>query len=188
MIRLTEEGLVATERGCPASTRAGHRGCLARPAEPRPLTRGPARGRARDRADGDGARSAYQRTMAAPLAAAAAGHQGRVVSALHLKPTGRWPSCASTTRAKLNALTVPMLEALDAHCAALERRRGAGGHRDRPKAKAFCTGADITAWGPMAPFDFACHWVARGHRIFDRLARLRQADDRGAPATPSAAG
>ena len=38
--------------------------------------------------------------------------------------------------------------------------------------KAFCTGADITAWGPMAPFDFARHWVREGHRIFDRLARL----------------
>ena len=38
--------------------------------------------------------------------------------------------------------------------------------------KAFCTGADIAAWGPMAPFDFARHWVREGHRIFDRLARL----------------
>ncbi|MBP7003809.1 enoyl-CoA hydratase/isomerase family protein [Amaricoccus sp.] len=74
---------------------------------------------------------------------------------------------------KLNALTVPMLEALDAHCAALERSpevrvvilTGTG-------PKAFCAGADITAWGPMAPFDFARHWVREGHRIFDRLARL----------------
>jgi enoyl-CoA hydratase/carnithine racemase len=75
--------------------------------------------------------------------------------------------------AKLNALTVPMLEALDAHCAALERMpevravilTGTG-------EKAFCTGADIAAWGPMTPFDFARHWVREGHRIFDRLARL----------------
>ena len=75
--------------------------------------------------------------------------------------------------AKLNALTVPMLEALDAHCATLERSAevraviltGTG-------EKAFCAGADIGAWGPMAPFDFARHWVREGHRIFDRLARL----------------
>ena len=60
-----------------------------------------------------------------------------------------------------------------AHCAALERTpevrvvivTGTG-------EKAFCTGADITAWGPMEPFDFARHWVREGQRIFDRLARL----------------
>ncbi len=38
--------------------------------------------------------------------------------------------------------------------------------------RAFCTGADITAWGALEPFDFARHWVREGHRIFDRLARL----------------
>ena len=66
-----------------------------------------------------------------------------------------------------------MLEALDAHCGALERDPSvravvltAEGDR------AFCTGADITAWSELAPADFARHWVREGHRIFDRLARL----------------
>lgn len=65
--------------------------------------------------------------------------------------------------AKLNALTVPMLEALETACADLERNpevrvvivTGTG-------EKAFCTGADIAAWGPMAPFDFARAWVREG--------------------------
>lgn len=75
--------------------------------------------------------------------------------------------------AKLNALTVPMLEALERHAAALERDGAvraviltAEGDR------AFCTGADIAAWGPLGPAEFARHWVRDGHRVFDRLARL----------------
>ena len=39
-------------------------------------------------------------------------------------------------------------------------------------SRAFCTGADITAWADLDPADFARHWVRSGHRIFDRLARL----------------
>lgn len=95
------------------------------------------------------------------------------MSALHLAVEGAVAELRLDNPAKLNALTVPMLEALDAHCATLERSpevrvvivTGTG-------EKAFCTGADIGAWGPMAPFDFARHWVREGHRIFDRLARL----------------
>lgn len=95
------------------------------------------------------------------------------MSALHLTIEGGVAELRLDNPDKLNALTVPMLEALEAHCAALERDAavraviltGTG-------EKAFCAGADITAWGPMAPFDFARHWVREGHRIFDRLARL----------------
>ncbi len=95
------------------------------------------------------------------------------MSELHLTIEGAVAVLRLDNPAKLNCLTVPMLEALDAHCATLERSAevrvviltGAGD-------KAFCTGADIGAWGPMAPFDFARHWVREGHRIFDRLARL----------------
>ncbi len=75
--------------------------------------------------------------------------------------------------AKLNALTMPMLEALEQHLIEIEQNAsvrsiilsGAGD-------KAFCCGADITAWGELSPADFARHWVRHGHRVFDRLARL----------------
>ncbi len=95
------------------------------------------------------------------------------MGALHLSIHGAVAELRLDNPAKLNALTAPMLEALDTHCAALERAvevravivTGTG-------EKAFCTGADIAAWGPMAPFEFARHWVREGHRIFDRLARL----------------
>ena len=95
------------------------------------------------------------------------------MSALHLAVEGPVAELRLDNPAKLNALTVPMLQALDAHCAAIERRPEvlavvltAEGER------AFCTGADITAWSELGPADFARGWVREGHRVFDRLARL----------------
>jgi enoyl-CoA hydratase/carnithine racemase len=74
---------------------------------------------------------------------------------------------------KLNVLTMPMLETLEAHCAELERRPEiravvlcAEGDR------AFCAGADINAWSGLHATEFARNWIRDGHRIFDRLARL----------------
>lgn len=77
--------------------------------------------------------------------------------------------------AKLNALTRNMLGELLAAADELERDddcrvvilAGAGD-------KAFCAGADIAEWGALSPLDFGRHWVGAGHRVFDRLARLRQ--------------
>ena len=95
------------------------------------------------------------------------------MSAVHLTIDGAIAELRLDNPARLNALTVPMLDALAAHCETVE-------HSAEIRAviltgtgeKAFCTGADIAAWGPMAPFDFARNWVRRGHRIFDRLAQL----------------
>ena len=69
---------------------------------------------------------------------------------------------------KLNALTVPMLDALEAAADRIDRDRevriailtGAG-------TKAFCCGADIVAWGGLEPLDMWRHWVRAGHRVFD---------------------
>lgn len=75
--------------------------------------------------------------------------------------------------AKMNAFTIAMLGDLEAHLVAVEgdasvRMVVVTGEGDR----AFCTGADINAWGDLSPAEFARHWVRDGHRIFDRLARL----------------
>lgn len=95
------------------------------------------------------------------------------MSALHLILDGPVAELRLDNPSKLNALTLLMLEALEAHCATLERDPAvraviltAEGER------AFCAGADILAWGALAPADFARHWIREGHRIFDRLARL----------------
>lgn len=75
--------------------------------------------------------------------------------------------------AKLNCFTVDMLGQLAAHLEVIEGRpevlavvlTGEG-------EKAFCSGADINAWGALGPVEFARNWVRGGHRLFDRLARL----------------
>lgn len=75
--------------------------------------------------------------------------------------------------ARLNCFTVDMLTQLASHLEVVEARpevravivTGEG-------EKAFCSGADINAWGGLSPADFARTWVRGGHRIFDRLARL----------------
>ncbi len=77
--------------------------------------------------------------------------------------------------AKLNALDPDMLGRLDAVLDEVESSaevrvvllQAAG-------EKAFCAGADINAWSAMAPLDMWRIWVRRGHRVFDRLAALRQ--------------
>ena len=95
------------------------------------------------------------------------------MSQVHLHLRGPVAELCLDNPAKLNAFTVEMLRQLEAHCDLIEHRPEvacvmvtATGDR------AFCTGADINAWGDLPPADFARHWVRDGHRIFDRLARL----------------
>lgn len=95
------------------------------------------------------------------------------MSAVHLEIAEGIAEIRLDNPAKLNAFTVEMLEQLSAHLDLLERTADvrcvivtAEGER------AFCSGADINAWGDLTPAEFARHWVRDGHRIFDRLARL----------------
>lgn len=95
------------------------------------------------------------------------------MSALHLIRHGAVAELRLDNPAKLNAFTVEMLEALERHCAALERDRAVRAVLvTAAPARAFCAGADITAWAALPPGDFARQWVRDGHRVFDRLARL----------------
>ncbi|HZP94440.1 MAG TPA: enoyl-CoA hydratase/isomerase family protein [Burkholderiales bacterium] len=75
---------------------------------------------------------------------------------------------------KLNALTPQMLDRLEAIATRLDADKalrcviltGAGN-------KAFCVGADVSAWSALEPLDMWRGWVKRGHQVFDRWARLR---------------
>jgi len=76
--------------------------------------------------------------------------------------------------AKLNALTLEMLAELEnrldeiaTSSARVVLVRTAG-------AKVFCVGADIAAFSRLSPADMWRRWIAVGHRVFDRLARLPQ--------------
>jgi enoyl-CoA hydratase len=78
-----------------------------------------------------------------------------------------------TRPAKLNALDLPMVHALEDAVIALERAPGLRAACLRGEGRGFCAGGDITAWSGMAPLDYAQDWVRLGHRVFDRLARLK---------------
>ncbi|VAW22891.1 Enoyl-CoA hydratase / Delta(3)-cis-delta(2)-trans-enoyl-CoA isomerase / 3-hydroxyacyl-CoA dehydrogenase / 3-hydroxybutyryl-CoA epimerase [hydrothermal vent metagenome] len=97
------------------------------------------------------------------------------MSALHLDINGPVAELRLDNPAKLNALSISMLNELDDHCAQLEQEDGVrvvllSAQGDR----AFCVGADIDAWADLPAARFARNWVREGHRIFDRLARLFQ--------------
>jgi enoyl-CoA hydratase len=76
---------------------------------------------------------------------------------------------------KLNALDPEMLSMLEQITGQVDQNRsvrvviitGAG---DR----SFCVGADINAWAPLSPVQMWSEWIRNGHRVFDRLAHLRQ--------------
>lgn len=95
------------------------------------------------------------------------------MSDITLSYEGAFAVLTVSNAAKLNALTMAMLDALDGHLSQIDRSTdtraviitGAG-------EKAFCCGADIAEWGALSPAAFARGWVRDGHRIFDRLARL----------------
>jgi enoyl-CoA hydratase len=76
---------------------------------------------------------------------------------------------------KLNALDTDLIAGIEGWVAATEADRtvraaiitGSGG-------KAFSAGGDILAWGGLDALTFGRAWIRDGHRVFDRLARLRQ--------------
>ena len=75
---------------------------------------------------------------------------------------------------KFNALDIPMLRALEAALDAAELADGVRVVLVCGEGKGFSAGGDIEAWAAMAAVDFQHQWVRYGHRVFDRLARLRQ--------------
>ena len=76
---------------------------------------------------------------------------------------------------KLNALTLPMLAALEEALLTIDADpeirvvviKGSG-------PKAFSAGADVVAWSSLAPLDMWRTWTRTGHRVMERLESLRQ--------------
>lgn len=72
-----------------------------------------------------------------------------------------------------NALDEALLDALEQAAAALgDDRALRAAVLTGEGERAFSTGADIAAWGALDPLAFSRQWVARGHRLFERLASL----------------
>ncbi|TPI16951.1 enoyl-CoA hydratase/isomerase family protein [Mesorhizobium sp. B4-1-3] len=75
---------------------------------------------------------------------------------------------------KFNALDIPMLRALETALDEAELAEGVRVVLIRGEGKGFCAGGDVEAWAQLSAADFQVQWVRYGHRVFDRLARLRQ--------------
>lgn len=97
--------------------------------------------------------------------------QGRVI----LEVNDALATLTIDRAAKLNALSPEMLNELERHVAALD-------HDTHVRAviitgcgeRAFCVGADVNGWSALEPLDMWRRWIRDGHRVFQRLADLRQ--------------
>ncbi len=95
------------------------------------------------------------------------------MSDVHLTMDGGIAEIRLDNPAKMNALDVGMIRRIMEHCEAIEAQPGVSAVVLTSEGdRAFCTGADIKAWGDIPPLEFARGWVREGHRVFDRLARL----------------
>ncbi|MBO9467758.1 enoyl-CoA hydratase/isomerase family protein [Tropicibacter sp. R15_0] len=94
------------------------------------------------------------------------------MSAVHLIRRGNLAEIRLDNPRKMNAFSIDMLHQLATHLEAVERDDSRAVMVTAEGDRAFCTGADISAWGGLSPREFARFWVRNGHRIFDRLARL----------------
>jgi enoyl-CoA hydratase len=74
---------------------------------------------------------------------------------------------------KLNALDGAMIAGLQSAADRIESDRSVRVAILTGEGKAFCAGGDIAAWGGLSPLDMGQDWVRNGHRVFDRLARLK---------------
>lgn len=75
---------------------------------------------------------------------------------------------------KFNALDVTMLRALQARLDEVEAEETVRVVLIAGEGKGFCAGGDVEAWSRLSAAAFQHEWVRLGHRVFDRLARLRQ--------------
>jgi enoyl-CoA hydratase len=76
--------------------------------------------------------------------------------------------------AKLNALTMSMLDQLVTACEQVEASTARVVMVRTAGSRVFCVGADITRFAELDSVTMWSDWIARGHRAFDRLAALRQ--------------
>lgn len=74
---------------------------------------------------------------------------------------------------KLNALDAAMIAELGSIADRLDLDTTVRAAILTGEGKAFCAGGDIAAWGELSPLDMGQSWVRQGHRVFDRLARLK---------------
>ena len=79
---------------------------------------------------------------------------------------------------KLNALDDVMVGLLGRFADAIDVDRSVRAVILTAEGKAFCAGGDIVAWGGLSPLEMGQGWVRSGHRVFDKLARMKPRSSR----------
>ncbi len=74
---------------------------------------------------------------------------------------------------KLNALDGEMVALLGQYADAIDADRSVRAVILTGEGKAFCAGGDNVAWGGLSPLEMGQLWVRSGHRVFDKLARMK---------------
>ncbi len=74
---------------------------------------------------------------------------------------------------KLNALDDVMVGLLGRFTEVIDADRSVRAVILTGEGKAFCAGGDIVAWGGLSPLEMGQGWVRSGHRVFDKLARMK---------------
>lgn len=74
---------------------------------------------------------------------------------------------------KLNALDDVMVGLLGSFADRIDANRTVRAVILTGEGKAFCAGGDIVAWGELSALEMGQGWVRSGHRVFDKLARMK---------------
>lgn len=74
---------------------------------------------------------------------------------------------------KLNALDDAMVGLLGTYADRIDADHSVRAVILTAEGKAFCAGGDIVAWGGLSPLEMGQGWVRSGHRVFDKLARMK---------------
>lgn len=74
---------------------------------------------------------------------------------------------------KLNALDDVMVGLLGRFADTIDADRSVRAVILTGEGKAFCAGGDIVAWGGLSPLEMGQGWVRSGHRVFNKLARIK---------------
>lgn len=74
---------------------------------------------------------------------------------------------------KLNALDGVMVALLGQYADVIDADRSVRAVILTGEGKAFCAGGDIVAWGGLSPLEMGQGWTRSGHRVFDKLARMK---------------
>ncbi len=85
-----------------------------------------------------------------------------------------WAEVTLNRPDKGNALTVAMLDQLEAAAATIRADRSIRAVVLRGNGRCFCTGGDIAAWGALSPDAMGRDWILRGVEVLSQIASLPQ--------------